>query len=429
MSNHLLYQIFEAFTVVFETLIIQQYISGLFDKTQNINRIFLSYLFFCVGQIIFSLFYRQPIVLVSYTILGVFILAHFCYAGNVRTKFFLALFFGLLMVTTDIIGSGIILAWSGVNFTEMHEYSMLRIFIIITVKIIQIFTVKIFIMIVKWKTRHNDKVEVKGVLLLFLCQFLLVILLDYIFMTNYYEEENLSVSLFFVTLSILFINFMMFWYFDNLKYAYEYKHEKELIEAKFMFQNKFYELLDDHQQEVEAIWHDIKKHTMVIKDLYKNDMKTDADSYIKELEDTINSIPKIVNTPVPGINAVLTEGFRNAKKDNIDIRLDINVSKTIKFENYDLCIILGNLIENAINACLLLPPDIERYIELKILQDVSSILIETKNPYDPEICNIPRKRTKHGYGLKNVTKIVNKYGGNLDIKTTDGTFQITIIIP
>jgi len=429
MSEKVVYQLFELITVIFEAFIVQQYINGFFERCVKTRYAFLGYSLFCIGLSFLSLFYRLPIILVCYTVLGVFLLEYYLYSGNILTKFFIAFFFGVLMISSEIICVGIVSTLGEINLEDSHKYGLPRALMITVVKLVQILVVKILGILVKRRRGTNDNIEIKGALFLVICQALSIILSYNIFMTAYNTDGNLTTTVLLSISAIIYINIIVFWYFDKIKTAYEYKHEKELVETKLEFQNEYYELLDEYQQETEALWHDMKKHISAIKELYQQDLKFNTERYINALDDKINDIPKIVRTSIPAINAILVDGLRKATKENIDVRLDINISQDTIINDFDLCVLLGNTLENAINACCLLPKGDKRYINVSILQSNSLMLIDVKNPFISSINAVSQKERKHGYGLKNVRKVVKKYGGYIKIHDTYDIFHVSLIIP
>ena len=168
---------------------------------------------------------------------------------------------------------------------------------------------------------------------------------------------------------------------------------------------------------------------MAITALQGNNFKTEAEQYITTLNNKIDGIPKVLRTSDSIVNTLIMNEIRRAKTENIEIRLDINFSKTENIDPIDLCVLLGNTLENAIDACRMLPHESERVIDLKILQDDSLILIDIVNPYDPNIEIIPQNDRIHGHGLRNVRKVIQKYDGNIEIQNTDNLFHISMIIP
>jgi len=246
-------------------------------------------------------------------------------------------------------------------------------------------------------------------------------------LTASHADEGLASTTLLSSFGILYMNFIIFWYLDRIKTEYDYKREKELAETMYELQKNYYQLLEQHQEEIGAMWHDIKKHMSAIKALHKMDLKPTAENYTAILDESIKEIPKIIRTTVPEISAILVHGFQMAKKENIRIQLDINISTKIKVNSLDLCILLGNTIDNAINACSNLSNVIERLIDIKILQCDELFLIEVRNPFD--LTNNAKAKKERGYGLKNVRRVVQKYNGDIKIQQLDNEFHVSLIIP
>lgn len=151
------------------------------------------------------------------------------------------------MIGSEIICVWLVSLWGEIGLVNAHEFSLHRALYIVTAKISQIFIVKILGICVKWKVSTLDKIEVKGAFLLIICQIFSIVLTNNVFMTAYHTHKNLTLTELLSILAIMYINLFVFWYFDRIKSAYEYKHEKELAENKLEFQRKYYELLEENQ--------------------------------------------------------------------------------------------------------------------------------------------------------------------------------------
>ena len=429
MSFNAIYQIFEVTTVIFGTLIVQQYISGFFESRSKKFQTFIGYALFCIGLSFLSLFFNEPIILASFTVAGVFLLEFLLYEGQKSSKIFSAFFFAILMITSDAICAGMLSIGGDINLSDIHSHGMNRSLGIVISKIVQIFLVKISAAIVKWRTDGKNKVDIKYIVPLLLCQIFSIILSYNIFMEAFDIDGIMSVQVFLSISMVMYINFIIFWYYDRIISAYEYKRQKELTETKYEYQKKYYHLLEEHQKDIEALSHDIGKHISAVTALYGNNFIAESEQYINKLNNTLKDIPKVLRTSDSIINTLIMSELRKAKNENIEVQLDINFSKTEKIDSIDLCVLLGNTLENAIEACAALSSEAKRVIDLHILQDGSLILIDIINPYDPENKKISQNKRKHGYGLKNVRKVVNKYSGDIEIKNTDNVFQVSMVIP
>jgi hypothetical protein len=429
MESNLIYKTFEVVAVIFGMLIVQQYISGLFERRAKKLYVLLGYTVFSVGLSFLSLFFREPLLMAWFTLTGVFLLSLLFYEGQKTSKFFAALFFGILMICSDMICAVMLSMGGDIDISDILSYGLPRSLGLAISKTVQILLVKVAALIVKWKKDKKSTLELRKFVPILLCQIFSIILLYNIFMTAFDADDIMDIKLFFSILIIMYVNIIIFWYYDKITSAYEYKRQNELTELKLEFQKDYYQLLEEHQQEIESLYHDIKKHVSAVKELHDKDFKTEAEQYVSKLENKIIDIPKVLRTSDSVVNALIMNELRKAKNKNIEVRLDINFSKAINIEPIDLCVLIGNTLDNAIEACLALPNESDRIIDLRILQDGCLILIDIKNPYDPAVIKISQNNRKRGYGLKNVRKVVQKYRGDIEIMNTDNVFHISIIIP
>ena len=115
---------------------------------------------------------------------------------------------------------------------------------------------------------------------------------------------------------------------------------------------------------------------------------------------------------------------------------EIKTPDALPYKSSDLCIVLGNLLDNAIEATEKLEDEEEKQIFIKLIYQKKRLLIEIRNPYrgslkkgrSGDYLSGKNDQENHGIGLKSVRKVVEKYDGTLDIHTENQQFQITIIL-
>ena len=109
------------------------------------------------------------------------------------------------------------------------------------------------------------------------------------------------------------------------------------------------------------------------------------------------------------------------------------VPKTLAVSDIDLCVVIGNLIDNAVESCEKVAPEnqfIRLYIGIfqkQLYLSVSNATSETVRKFDEQY--ISTKRGNHGHGLKRINKIVDKYGGFVNRKNEPGVFVTEILLP
>lgn len=429
MNEYVYYQIFEFATVLFETFIVHQYISAFFEQKRRTIIIFIGYAIFCLGLIILSLGFRELPVLAAYTAFGVFVLISLFYKSEIASRLFSVAFFVMVAMVSDGICSSIIEMTGQKNISDVMVYGLPRVLFVVIAKLVQIFIVKIINLTAKWKQDKKAAVEIKRVIPLLICQIASVLLTYQIIATGLYVNKYFGLPIFSAALSILYINIIIFWYFDNIKAAFEYKARNEAAEMKLEIQKQYYEMMETDHKETDALWHDMKKQIDYIKMLIETGQYDNAKQYSTEIENQILSVSRIVKTPHPIISALLTVERRKADRNNINVKFDVDISPEIKVLSSDLGIIIGNIFENAIEACLQIDDINERYIKFTICQKNNMALIEMENAYINSE-NKTVRSGRHGYGLKNVRKIViNKYGGSVEVKPMENVYKIIIIIP
>lgn len=208
------------------------------------------------------------------------------------------------------------------------------------------------------------------------------------------------------------------------------------MEQKNMrLQQAYYEELDKNQTQIRKVRHDMNNHLSVIRELFENGRREEADQYFKEVERQILDTNRVFckNSIV---NAVLNARYNQAAELGIDCFFHIDLSHVNGIDPVSLCTIFSNTLDNAIEASMKIENPEKRKISVKARC--------TENGYfSYEITNAksnPIKLQKgryltskedsvsHGLGLWNVQEIVEKYGGTIDISYTDQDFSVTILI-
>ena len=114
------------------------------------------------------------------------------------------------------------------------------------------------------------------------------------------------------------------------------------------------------------------------------------------------------------------ENAKTEFKYSVDIPSDIYVNAS------DAYIIMGNTIDNAIEACKSVEEE-KRYIDIKLTKRYNMLLYQISNPYSPGYRNIKKGRG-HGYGLRNVEQCAKKYRGSVTINDENGEFTLMVVI-
>lgn len=203
------------------------------------------------------------------------------------------------------------------------------------------------------------------------------------------------------------------------------------------YQNK---LLKNEVDEVHNIYltmrgwrHDYHNHMQSVKAYLAMNNLAEARAYLDALEQDLEDINLLFNTGNINADAVLNAKISLAVKKGIKVDYKAVVPKTLAVSDIDLCVVIGNLIDNAVEACEKVEPErqfIRLYIGIlqkQLYLSVSNATCETVRKFDEQY--ISSKRGNHGHGLKRINKIVDKYGGFINRKNEPGVFVTEIMLP
>lgn len=201
------------------------------------------------------------------------------------------------------------------------------------------------------------------------------------------------------------------------------------------------ELIETHYREVENMYrqmrgwrHDYRNHIQVMKVLSENgDMKGLRD-YLDKLDTDLNTVDIAVKTGNAMADAILNSKISLAKSHGIPVKIDAHIPIKLSMSQLDLCCILGNLFDNAIEASLPLPEDerlIRVYMDMKGTQLYISFTNFTASKKQSKFGGIFRttKGAGHGFGLMRIDAIVERLDGYLSRNSEDGAFTTEILIP
>ncbi len=201
------------------------------------------------------------------------------------------------------------------------------------------------------------------------------------------------------------------------------------------------ELLKTHFLEVDNMYrkmrgwrHDYRTHIQVLKSYTdKGDLEAIA-RYLDELETDLYTVDTVIKTGNPMTDAILNSKIALANDRGIKVEIDAQIPVLLSISAVDLCTVLGNLFDNAIEASEKLPEDqrvIRVYIDLKGNQLYISFLNFTSGGKLTKIGNLFKstKGGEHGLGLGRIDDVVKRLGGYLSRNSEDGAFTTEILLP
>lgn len=238
-------------------------------------------------------------------------------------------------------------------------------------------------------------------------------------------EKSSPVGVIIETLGLLYINIIICAYVEILNRFYIKQQEANLAKQQLDVRVHYYEDLLDRQEETRVLWHDIKKYMATMETLVGYEKQEEAQKCLDEIRASFRQIEDTIATGNPIVDSILTYGFKNAHKHQVVIEPKIWVDSDLEIPASDLFIIMGNTIDNAIEACCFLPVE-ERIVSIILSQKNHIIQYEIRNKFSNT--GTSKAGKIHGYGLKNVRTCVDRNGGSLSISKINEEFIVSIIL-
>lgn len=203
------------------------------------------------------------------------------------------------------------------------------------------------------------------------------------------------------------------------------------------------DLVDRHYAEVENMYrtmrswrHDYHNHIQAAVSYAELGRYTELIAYLKQLDESLYEIDRIVRTGNLMVDAVLNSKLSLMRERSIRTDVSAHVPSEMKVTDPELCVLLGNLLDNAIEACGNLSEEEDRFITIYMDTLQNRFYISVINSMDGKarrhgstFLSTKPCGELHGFGLQRVDRIVKKYDGFLDRQSEEGVFATEILLP
>lgn len=261
-----------------------------------------------------------------------------------------------------------------------------------------------------------------------------VIMLNHFVQLNYNVAEQHHKWLLLSNLGIIIINIVCYFMVIRLSKANSAKVEYELQMIDLNYKKQYAENIKSQHEEIRRIRHDMKQSYQVLQQFVVENKFNELAEYLPQICEQINKISSAVDTNHSIINAILNTKLSFAKSQGIKI-LCISVKQihAEKIEEIDLCHLIGNMMDNAIEATLKISCEKTKYVEVSITERNSMILIIVRNSYQDDLVDEGLNTSKcnkdnHGFGVKTIRKISKKYQGSADFYTEGNLFCCSVML-
>ncbi len=208
--------------------------------------------------------------------------------------------------------------------------------------------------------------------------------------------------------------------------------EKDYLNKLLHMQRENYRLSVDSVELINRKYHDLKHQLQILRSELSSEEKL---SVLEELERDISSYEAMHQTGNKALDVVLSSKAVICQNAGISVTCVADGKEMDFMRTTDVSVLFGNALDNAIEGVIRLDSAEKRLIHISVARQKSFVRIRVENCCEEDVkfadgLPVTRKDPKyHGYGMKSIRSIVEKYEGSMTVKVQDGWFELRILIP
>ncbi|WP_395547465.1 MULTISPECIES: sensor histidine kinase [unclassified Lacrimispora] len=227
------------------------------------------------------------------------------------------------------------------------------------------------------------------------------------------------------TISVFYFVFVILYYAETQKQA-SLQREKDMLDAQFRLAQTEFASLRQLQQNAASYRHDMRHHFALLQGLASKEHIEGIKEYLRTAQSDMDAITPTRFCENETVNLILSAFATKAKQGSIMLTVDAKLPDLLPFSDTELCSLLSNALENAIQATETIQDSNKRSITLRVYSKNNKLCIDIRNRYQAEPVfrqGLPASKEQgHGFGIKSMAHIVEKHGGVFQFSVKDGWF-------
>lgn len=337
------------------------------------------------------------------------------YTKSFRKIFFLTFSFYIISMTTE----GIIISLF-VDYTPNKPFNQLYA-IIVDILILACVLVAEHLV-----DRQTGKDHIPNLALLLVPLISIVIL--YLLVVN---DTDLDYKVMIECIGLLAINFLVFYLYNALKNSLHHKYESDMLRQKMQGYSTQMETLLQNDEKIRIFRHDMRHHIMELQTLAKQNDTDALLSYLDQMNQALTIQRESVSSGNPEIDSLLNYWLYKAKQTLQTVDVQVRLPEEI-LHTFDINSVVANLLQNAIEAS---SQSAEKYLSFSLSLSKGVLKLRIRNSFSEEakssrsrFFSSKKQDTLHGFGLRSVRHIVEKYDGVLELNKQGNMFEANAIL-
>ena len=407
-------------------------------KCKKIFAIIIVFVIIYVPSIILNMFFSENNIIFRILLSVISMFIGMKLVSTNKTKKYIRNIYIAYIITfiLEMIGQGYFdLVMNVTNYENKDIYGD-NVITILTMAIMGLASIIVIMSYLLLKKKIKGKIKYQILSILILIPLFNMVLLTLLYIYNFENMKNtLELYSIFCLIISFIVNVTIYEIILNLEKYYQQEKQLVFLKEKEEMLYEYYKLATTNKEDLRKLKHDMKNELQIAYSFFESDSKKEkAKNMLDEMKDNIDKIGKIEYCENTILNALLGIKVSQAQEKGIEFEVHIKEGIAINIEDIDTCNIFSNLIDNSIQGT---EKAIEKKINLIIEAQMGFVVIKIENTYNDEIKLNDKKELltnkqdseSHGYGIKIVKSIVEKYKGDIQIDYTDSLFKVIILIP
>lgn len=435
MGDNLIWQLYEYLFSLIESILLFNFLSNTLGKK-------IKSVYYASGILLYSIIVHGITNLISFSnvklivvLFVFFIFAIFMCKDTIKNKMIYTVISFMMLVLCDILIANVMGIIMNINLARViFTDEWFRVILFCISKLIFFIILKTICNFTGSK-KHDLPLKYWCMIIgIFIISLIVLMLIGEIGVLTQ-DYPNKTVYFIIVSFGVLLINLFMHYILIQLSDNYEKEQLYKIIDIKNEMQNSYYIEREEVYKETRKLGHDFKNHMLCVSSLLRSEKIAEAIAYIDSISETPNMYFVLVKSGNDIMDAVLNQKLIAAQKCQIKLEVNAEAPKLIPIKSADLCAILSNLIDNAMEASIKVMNESKRKVYIKISPYKDYLFISVSNMVEPnEVVDVSRLYTtkndsrNHGLGTKIVRNVVEKYNGSVEYKFENNLFTVKVLI-
>lgn len=246
----------------------------------------------------------------------------------------------------------------------------------------------------------------------------------------YGRYEGMAAML--ICISILIINLGIFYLYHMMAENYRNLRENDIYRQQTSIYRNQLDVIMESQGRIRALRHDMKNHIMALQMLLQKKDLEEACRYLGSMQEFMANPSEYVVTGNESVDGLLNYKLQRANEILEMVEARVSIPEKLMLHSFDLNVVLGNLLDNAIEAAVRTE---EKELRIAIRLEKGILFIHIRNSCQgiadgrvERLTTTKEDAPNHGIGLRNVRRIIEKYHGDMDLVCENGCMETDIIM-